>query len=381
MSGSSGTNGILVAAVAIVVGLLALAYLGDGSRVGEEGAPSGNPQAEGPGNPPEPGGAFLGRSDLLDGTSFDGTDVGGLSALTYDPRRDLYYALVDRQDGTPARYYSLRLPFDGARLGEPEVFDVTILRDDEGEPFGAGRLDGEGVAVSRWGDLLVASEAGPKVFRFALDGRLLGEIPVPGKFSVSPPGRGEPNYSFEGLALAPEGDTMFVAPQRALRPDRDRSEGGTNRRKIRLLRYEARGVEDPRLDGEFFYLADSAGGVADVSAVSGVDLLVLEHGNELFRVDLSGAQDVSGVERLADTTTRPLQKDFVVDLADCAPAGGPGGGEPPAYEGIAIGPELPGGGRSLLLISDDNFDERQTTSVAAIRLPSSPDVDADLACR
>lgn len=373
----------MVAAVAIAVvvvgGLLTFAYLRGGVPGERAGTPLGGTDAAESAKPPGPAVKFLGRSDLLDGTSFDGTEVGGLSALDYDPKRDLYYALVDRQEGGPARYYSLRLPFDGTRLGEPEVLDVTFLRDEEGEPFSAGRLDGEGVALTRRGDLLVASETGPKIFRFALDGRLLGELPVPDKFLVLPSGGAEPNNSFEGLALAPDGRAMFVASQGALGPDR--SEEGPENQRVRLLRYEVGVTEDSRPEEEIFYLTGPDGGVADLAAVSRDELLVLEHGNKVFRVDVSGARDVSGVESLTDPGTGPLRKVLVANLRGCASRGGTGDGEPPAYEGLALGPELAQGGRALLLLSDDNFDEGQTTSVAAVSLSSSPGDDAGPFCR
>ena len=368
----------MAASLIVVGGLLTFAYLRGGVPEEEAGAPSGGAEAAGPAKFSGSAGEFLGRSDGLDGGAFDGTDVGGLSALAYDPRRELYYALVDRQDGGPARYYALRLPLDGARLGEPEVFDVTVLRDEGGEPFGAGRLDGEGLAVTRWGDLLVASETGPKIFRFAPDGRLLGELSVPEKFLTSSPAGGEANNSFEGLALTPDGGTLFVAPQRAL--GSDRTQDGSAGRRIRLLRYEVRGTDDPRPDGEIFYRAGSDGGVADLVAVSGEELLVLEHGDEVFRVNASGARDVSGVESLRGRGSEPLRKVLVADLGSCAPRRGPDDGEPPAYEGLTLGPELPGGGRALLFLSDDNFDGQQTTGVAAIGLSPSPERDADPVC-
>lgn len=354
-----GPNGLLVAVAAVTVGcLLALASLG-GTPGGDGGAQARTP-GEASGDTP---GGYLGSTEGLDGASFEGTEVGGLSALAYDPRRDLYYALVDRRDGEPARYYSVRLPLQGGELGEPEIFDVTVLRDGGGRPFGAGGLDGEGIALTDWGDLLVASESGPRVMRFAPDGRLLGELAVPDKYLVSTRGGGVANATFEGVAVAPGGGTVFAAPQVALRRDQPQDSAGV--RRTRLLRYAARGVEDPRPDAELFYFAGLHGGVADVAALSENELLVLEHGNTVFRVDLSGARDVSGVANLTDTEVPPLEKELVVDLDDC----GPGGDEAPDYEGMALGPELPGGGRALVFLSDDDFAGERTTVVSAVVLP------------
>src|SRR4028118_1652641 len=53
---------------------------------------------------------FLGYSDALDGKSYEDTKVGALSGLTYDPGRNVYYALADSGvGGTPARFYTLKV--------------------------------------------------------------------------------------------------------------------------------------------------------------------------------------------------------------------------------------------------------------------------------
>ena len=70
---------------------------------------------------------FLGFSDALNKRTFEGTSVGGLSALTYDQRRGVYYSLVDNgpKDDAPARFYTLGLPTESGELGEPEILGVT----------------------------------------------------------------------------------------------------------------------------------------------------------------------------------------------------------------------------------------------------------------
>ena len=65
-----------------------------------------------------PGVDFLGFADGLDKVRFGDTDVGGLSALAYDATRGVYYALTDNQGDTAARFYTLRFPLDGGRLGD-----------------------------------------------------------------------------------------------------------------------------------------------------------------------------------------------------------------------------------------------------------------------
>lgn len=320
---------------------------------------------------------FLGFSDALDKRTYDGTSVGGLSALAYAGRRDTYYSLVDNGPtaASEARFYTLRLPVK-ERLGAPEVLDVTTLKDADGQPFTASNFDGEGLALTRRGDLLASSETEPSIRRFDLDGNLIEELPVPQKFGVAPEGQAQRNQTFESLALAPNGRSLFTAVEGPLAPDGQTAEGEN---RIRILRYEDRGRGGFRPVEEFFYLTEPGQGVVEIVALSEDELLVLERGFRsgvgntvrVFRVSLDGAEDVSEEPSLAAPGLEPVEKELLVDLADC-PSGGattPGTQPNPLldnYESLTLGPRLPGGRRSLLLQSDDNFGAGQVTRVVAL---------------
>jgi hypothetical protein len=321
---------------------------------------------------------FLGFSDALNKRTYEGTSVGGLSALTYDGRRGVYYSLVDNGPAatSEARFYTLRIPTKGGVLGTPEILGVTTLRDASGQPFTASNFDGEGLTLTRRGDLLASSETEPSIRRFDLDGNLLEELPVPQKFRVAPAGQAQRNQTFESLALAPNGRSLFTAVEGPLAPD-GRTAESENR--IRILRYEDRGPGGFQPVDEFFYLTEPGQGVVEIVALSEDELLVLERGFQsgvgntvrVFRVSLDGAEDVSGEPSLAAPGLEPVEKELLVDVADC-PSGGattPGTQPNPLldnYESLTLGPRLPGGRRSLLLQSDDNFSAGQVTRVVAL---------------
>ena len=51
---------------------------------------------------------FIGQAIIPTGTTFAGTTIGGLSSITYDPSRNVYYALSDDQSQiNPARFYTV----------------------------------------------------------------------------------------------------------------------------------------------------------------------------------------------------------------------------------------------------------------------------------
>lgn len=127
---------------------------------------------------------------------------------------------------------------------------------------------------------------------------------------------------------------------------------------------------------EFYYLADPGLGVVEIVALSEDELLVMERGFQegvgntlrIHRVSLEGSEDISGVDSLASSSVEPVQKELLVDLADCPPGGAttaPGAVQPNPlldnFEAITLGPRLPDGRQSLVLVSDDNFSGGQTT--------------------
>ena len=320
---------------------------------------------------------FLGVSDALNKETYEGTKVGGLSALAYAGRRDAYYSLVDNGPtaASEARFYTLRIPVMGS-LGAPEVLDVTTLKDAAGQPLTASNFDGEGLAPTRRGDLFVSSETEPSIRRFDRDGDFLEELPVPEKFRVAPEGQARRNETFESLALAPNGRSLFTAVEGPLASDGISAEGEN---RIRILRYEDRGKGGFEPAEEFFYLTESGQGVVEIVALSEDELLVLERGFQsgvgntvrVFRISLGEAEDVSGEPSLAEPDLEPLEKELLVDLAACPPGGATTPGTQPNplldnYEGLTLGPRLPGGRRSLLLQSDDNFSAGQVTRVVAL---------------
>jgi hypothetical protein len=85
---------------------------------------------------------------------------------------------------------------------------------------------------------------------------------------------------------------------------------------------------------------------------------------QLFHVALDGATDVSGLESLAGQTYTPVKKTLLYDFARS-------GFVPDNLEGLAFGPDLPDGDRTLVVVSDNNFKALlQQTQIVALRLHS-----------
>jgi hypothetical protein len=86
-------------------------------------------------------------------------------------------------------------------------------------------------------------------------------------------------------------------------------------------------------------------------------------------VDLSTATDVIAIDSLEATSEwRPVTKELVLDLDDVLDQLSSEYPRLDNLEAMGLGPELPGGGRALLLASDDNFQSKQRTQFLLFRL-------------
>lgn len=327
---------------------------------------------------------FLGQAIVPTGTVFDGTVVGGLSSITYDREHDSFYSLSDDQ-GTinPARFYTLEIDVADGHLADGDVsfVDVTTLLAPDGQPYAAASLDPEGLTLTKDGELVVTSEGiatrgiAPWVRRYGLDGMFQGDLPVPDAFLPTSATHGvRQNLAFEAAAVAPNGRHLFVGMEGALVQDGPAASlaGGTA---SRILRYNLR---SGRLDRQNVYITDpiaeppvpstqfAVNGLVELLPFSNESMLSMERsfsvgapgtGNtiKLYSVSFDGANNVNGLDSIAGLgKLRPVRKTLLLDLRTL--------GIPlDNVEGMVLGPRLPDGRRSLVLVSDNNFAAAQFT--------------------
>lgn len=324
--------------------------------------------------------SFVGRTVLPRGLEFEGTRVGGLSGLTWDGTAGCFWAISDdRGQHGPVRAYRLRIDLGATgKAGKALAPAVTVdgmlaLSDTKGRPFVPASIDTEGIAVVP-GGLLISTEAIARhgvpavIGEHGPDGRLRREIPLPLRYRSTPDRGLRDNLGFEGLALTRDGRYLFAGIENALVQDGPVAGVGVAS-PSRILRFDLERKGSP---AEFVYVVDavspasatseafSVNGLSDLLPLDENRLLVLERqfvegvGNSarIFEVSLEGAVDVSAVDALERASFTPARKTLLLDLADT--------GIPlENFEGMAFGPQLPDGRRTLVLVSDDNFNPVQ----------------------
>jgi hypothetical protein len=344
-----------------------------------------------------PGGAtrlrLLGEGFLPHRMPFKGTTVGGLSGLDFDPASGLWAALCDdRSELQPARFYTLRLEITASRPLVATLLDVVTLRQAAGTPFPPRRAGGEVVdpealrLLPGGRSFLWTSEGDPRVnqppgLREArIDGSHVRDFALPTMLHLGKPGTGpRENLSFEGLALAPDARGAWVSMEGPLTQDGPAPTVGDGGGPCRLTQFD---VATGRALRQIAYLPDPIprapalpGGFADngVSEILMLDanrMLVLERafmmgvGNSLrlYEIDTRAGSDTLAQDRLRAGDYRPAAKQLVADFASL------GLSRLDNTESLAWGPPQPNGRRTLVVVSDDNFNATQATQFAAFEL-------------
>jgi hypothetical protein len=350
---------------------------------------------------------LIGTINIPTGTQFEGTEIGGLSSITYDSNRGVYYAISDDQ-GTidPVRYYTLSIDVSDGQLdpGDIHFLDVTSILDPTGAPYAPGSLDPEGLTLAHEGQLYFSSEGfanrtppvDPFINRMNLNGHQNRSLPIPDKFL--PDGTGAEgvrnNLGFESLNVTPDERTLVTASEGALAQDGPAA-GVGQPSFARILEYQLSSAEPGH---EYVYIVNPVAEPPVPSnsfAVNGlVELLPLDNlgtmlalersfsvgapdtGNTIWLYEIStrGASDVSGYESLYPNGTgqspvafTPVTKRLILNVETDL------GIPPDNIEGMAFGPALPDGRLPLVLVSDNNFAATQTTQfiILAVQLDSS----------
>jgi hypothetical protein len=252
-----------------------------------------------------------------------------------DPFKKIDFPIVaDREF-----YYDSAIPVD------PEIRHRRLLT---GADF-----DIESFREAPDGTFWFGDEFGPFLIHTDRRGRVLEKpIPLPGVRSPQNPflGSGTPNLpssrGFEGMAITPDGKTLYPMLEGALTTDADPLRLIINQFDIRKRRYTGR---------QWFYRLDAAGqAIGDLTALTHRRILVIERDNfqgaaalfkKIFVVDLDDV-DVNGF----------LVKQEVADLMNIKDPGNLGGQGPVlTFPFQTIESVIPLGGRTLGVLDDNNY--------------------------
>jgi hypothetical protein len=318
--------------------------------------------------------------------------VGGFSALLKGPHGS-YLAMPDNGFGSKAnshsfllRVYAVKPDWKTARggSGDVEIKGAIDLRDpDERIPFAlvnegtteryltGGDFDVESFRIDRKGTLWFGDEFGPFLLHTDATGKVLeAPIPLPGVRSPDYPGlpAGKNNLNssngFEGMAISPDGGTLYPTLEGALADDTDKTIRRSYTFDIAKRRYE-KGYR-------VYHVADPTYLVADLTPLDNKRFVSLERDNtqgattvhkQAFVVEPRGSQLVK--REVLDQTK--IADPAEISLKGPVRPGDIGLGDPFQMPYQTIEAVLPIGDNELAIVNDTNLGSSHG------RNPSLPD--------
>jgi len=346
-------------------------------------------------------GALLDRSG---GTDANTGRVGYFSDLYYDAQRKQWYGLSDRGPGGGSLDYQTRVQrfrlkvdkMTGAISGFT-IRESIIFKDEFGNPMNGlapsptnvlgNAFDPEGFVINPHNrHFYVSDEYGPSLYEFDKKGKRVRSFVTPANL-IPRSAANMPNYAndigntagkrtnrgFEGLAISPDGSYVYAMLQSAML-----DEGGSGGLCNRIVKFST-GTGTAVAQYAYQMEGSSQGrGISALLALNNHEFLVLERNNrgigvgadllppnkKLFRIDMTGAVDVSAVPFApaacpsGKVTKNPVP--FLDLAADTLPE--LGNKVPEKWEGLAVGPRLKDGSYVLVTGTDNDYSVTQNAT-------------------
>lgn len=318
---------------------------------------------------------------------------GGISGIDYDPQSKFWYVVSDDTGvNSPVRFFVVVIDFDDYGNLSITSDEVQKLNNPNGDIYEPGKHSPSAVRIippDPIGDepyLIWTSEGvldkGNKAGVFEMctgatfmDGFKYGKYTDFIKDEQGP----RVDMAFESIALLPNMEVIagYEQPLTQDGPVATNGSGTTYTRLIHLDYFEANQI------GEMAYPLEEPGegegairSLVDFVAVDEDTLLAVENieiptdkrirdvTTELYLVELADATDIMGVESLRDleagTDFTPVSKTFLGNNETL------GGLRRAPFRGVTFGPMFNDGRASILLISDNDCDQYQSTYIALL---------------
>ncbi len=319
---------------------------------------------------------------------------GGISGIDYDAPRDVFYLLSDdRSDNDPARFYTAKLKITADEFAKPEFTAVTFIKKPDGTNFGNKNddpkhvPDPEAIRYLAASDTLLWTSEGdkklmlsPYVREMKLDGTHLREMPMLAMFAMKEGDTGSrDNATFEGMALARDGKSVWIAMEGPIYEDGATptlANGGapvritqydlTSGRPLRQIAYQLDAIPHRPMPPNAY--ADN--GVPEVLMMDEHRMLVLERsfsvgvGNSIriYLIDTGDGSDTKDVASLKPSNHTVVKKLLVINFDSLNLQ------RLDNSEAMSFGPRLANGNRTLVVVSDDNFNRRQINQFLAFEV-------------
>lgn len=338
---------------------------------------------------------FLDEYVVPYGYIFDSTVVGGFSGIDYDAKNNVYHMICDdRSDHNPARFYSAQIKINHQKIDTVIFQKVIFLKTATGQfypnrkqnPFmtpdpESMRFDpqtqtfiwtDEGERMLTKNSMLLRN---PGVYEINTDGHLMDSFLLPHQFHMVGNQIGpRQNGVFEGMTFSDDGKFIFVSTEEPLYNDGYRAGLNDSSALIRIIKFDRQTKKEV---AQYVYEIDAVAtpptppgafrvnGVSDILYVGNEQLLIVERSFstgkmsctvKVYLAYLKNAPNVMNMQSLVKGQSKPIPKKLILNMDDL-------GIFVDNIEGVTFGPELDNRKRSLLFISDNNFNFLEKTQI------------------
>ena len=316
---------------------------------------------------------FLDEFVLAEDLEVGGTKVGGLSGIDY---HDGNYYMVSDHPGNP-RFYKTEILLEGRSIDSVILSEVIELNTSAPE-LKNEHLDLEGIRFNPDENAFILISEGsinalqnPAVFSVSPEGEFRESFSIPENFKATNDKEPRHNRTFEGIAESFDKKGYWIAMEGTLKTDGIQPKLIRTKSPVRITYFDKEKKEairqfpyrlEPIAKIPWLYYA--VNGVTGLLEYAPNKFLILErsfsagHGSKgmslkIFDVDANLGTNTLDTNNLRVSFYNPAKKELVYDFKWAKDFLSQGFIE--NIEGITFGPELPNGNKSLILISDNNF--------------------------
>jgi hypothetical protein len=327
-------------------------------------------------------------------SQFAGTTIGGLSGIDYNAAKDEYYLISDDRSAiNPARYYTAKIYFNPSRIDSVVYTNVTTLLDNNSRPYPNTKQNprntpdpeairynpvteklywtSEGERIVREKDTILSN---PSITIINREGTYLDTFLLPPNLFMHAFEKGpRQNGVLEGMSFSKDYKTLFVNVEEPLYEDGPRADLIENKAVVRIFSFD---VASRKNIGQYAYTLDpvaypstpadafKVNGIPDILAINQHQWLVVERSFSTGRLPctikifIADMRDATNIINTASLKESPQVKQITKKLLLNMDALG-------VYvdnvEGITLGPKLPNGHSTLVLVADNNFSAFEKT--------------------
>ncbi|WP_035337051.1 esterase-like activity of phytase family protein [Dokdonia sp. PRO95] len=299
--------------------------------------------------------------------------VGGLSSIDYMDGK--WYIISD--DRKNPRFYIADIKIENGKLQLPVFTSMVNFKDTLGIAFKSGLADPESLRVTPSNDIIWSSEGNiskginPFIRTSSMDGAFKNAIAIPSRYLVQNDIASGPhnNGVFEALSRNYDNKGFWVTTELPLKQDGIVPTASDANSPVRIAYIDH---ERKTFKKEYAYMLDKVAregklevnGVTEILSYNEHSFLVLERsyasghddgGNDvkIYQVSTKNATDVNDLNSLSNSSYTPATKKLLLDFSSVRSQLTDGIVD--NIEGMTFGPNFENGNRSLVVISDNNF--------------------------